>query len=190
MIAKDAGDDRLFNAGMAADSHLSMGILLKECNNVFGSMGSSLVDVGGAHGTATAIIAKAFPHVKCTVLDLPRVVAGAPALDNVIFVPGDMFESIPPADTVLLKCILHDWPTKIASRYCVGKKAIPVRDAGGKVIIMDMVVGSVGPQQETVSKEAEVLFDVFMMYIDGSSEEHEWRKIFFEAGFSDYKITP
>ncbi|KAI5021293.1 hypothetical protein ZWY2020_055138 [Hordeum vulgare] len=52
MIAKDAGDDRLFNAGMAADSHLSMGILLKECNNVFGSMGSSLVDVGGAHGTA------------------------------------------------------------------------------------------------------------------------------------------
>ncbi|KAI5021298.1 hypothetical protein ZWY2020_055143 [Hordeum vulgare] len=115
MIAKDAGDDRLFNAGMAADSHLSMGILLKECNNVFGSMGSSLVDVGGAHGTATAIIAKAFPHVKCTVLDLPRVVAGAPALDNVIFVPGDMFESIPPADTVLLK-------TKIASRYCVSAR--------------------------------------------------------------------
>ncbi|KAI5021299.1 hypothetical protein ZWY2020_055144 [Hordeum vulgare] len=158
MIAKDAGDDRLFNAGMAADSHLSMGILLKECNNVFGSMGSSLVDVGGAHGTATAIIAKAFPHVKCTVLDLPRVVAGAPALDNVIFVPGDMFESIPPADTVLLK-------TKIASRYCVDAK--PSRKGrwrkgdnhgyGGRFC---------RAATETVSK-AEVLFDVFMMYIDG-----------------------
>ncbi|KAE8793625.1 O-methyltransferase ZRP4 [Hordeum vulgare] len=192
MIAKDAGDDRLFNASMAADSCLTMGILLKECNNVFGSIGSSLIDVGGAHGTATAIIAKAFPHVKCTVLDLPRVVAGAPAHDNVIFVPGDMFEYIPPADTVLLKWILHDWPDddciKVL-RQC--KKAIPARDAGGKVIIMDMVVGSAGPQQETVSKEAEVLFDVFMMYIDGiQREEHEWRKIFLEAGFSDYKITP
>uniref|UniRef100_A0A8I6WCK5 O-methyltransferase domain-containing protein n=1 Tax=Hordeum vulgare subsp. vulgare TaxID=112509 RepID=A0A8I6WCK5_HORVV len=56
---------------------------------------------------------------------------------------------------------------------------------------MDMVVGSAGPQQETVSKEAEVLFDVFMMYIDGiQREEHEWRKIFFKAGFSDYNITP
>jgi hypothetical protein len=29
------------------------------------------------------------------------------------------------------------------------------------------------------------------MYIDGiEREEHEWRKIFLEAGFTDYKITP
>ncbi|XP_037446244.1 acetylserotonin O-methyltransferase 1-like [Triticum dicoccoides] len=192
MIAKDASDDRVFNAGMAADSCLSMEILLRECNGVFGSLGSSLVDVGGAHGAATAVVAKAFPHVKCTVLDLPRVLAGAPVDDNLTFVPGDMFEYIPPADTVLLKWILHDWPDEDCIKIlCQCKKAIPTRDAGGKVIIMDMVVGSAGPQQETMSQEAEVLFDVFMMYIDGiQREEHEWRKIFFEAGFSDYKITP
>ncbi|VAH41895.1 unnamed protein product [Triticum turgidum subsp. durum] len=192
MIAKDAGDDRVFNAGMAADSCLSMEILLRECSGVFGSVGSSLVDVGGAHGTAAMAIAKAFPHVKCSVLDLPLVVAGAPAVDNLTFIAGDMFEYIPPADTVLLKWILHDWPDEDCIkilRQC--KKAIPTRDAGGKVIIMDMVVGSAVSQQETVSKEAEVLFDVFMMYIDGiQREEHEWSKIFFEAGFSDYKITP
>ncbi|KAF6987155.1 hypothetical protein CFC21_004824 [Triticum aestivum] len=115
MIAKDASDDRVFNAGMAADCCLSMEILLRECNGVFGSLGSSLVDVGGAHGAATAVVAKAFPHVKCTVLDLPRVIAGAPVDDNLTFVPGDMFEYIPPADTVLLK-------TKIASRYCASAR--------------------------------------------------------------------
>jgi hypothetical protein len=70
------------------------------------------------------------------------------------------------------------------------KEAIPARDAGGKVIIIDMVVGYPVTQQND-SKEAQILLDVFMMYIDGiEREEHEWRKIFLEAGFSDYKITP
>lgn len=57
------------------------------------------------------------------------------------------------------------------------------------MIIVDMVVGS--GSQEIVSKETQLLLDVFMMYMDGMErEEHEWRKIFFQAGFSDYKITP
>ncbi|KAF8728274.1 hypothetical protein HU200_018869 [Digitaria exilis] len=30
-----------------------------------------------------------------------------------------------------------------------------------------------------------------MMYIDGvERDEHQWRKIFLEVGFSEYKITP
>jgi hypothetical protein len=52
------------------------------------------------------------------------------------------------------------------------------------VIIIDIVVGS-------ESMEMQGLFDLFMMYINGvEREEHEWRKIFTEAGFSDYKIIP
>jgi hypothetical protein len=70
------------------------------------------------------------------------------------------------------------------------KEAIPARDAGGKVIIIDMVVGYPVTQQND-SKEAQVLMDIFMMYIAGiEREEHEWSRIFSEAGFSDYKITP
>ncbi|TVU31392.1 hypothetical protein EJB05_23076, partial [Eragrostis curvula] len=35
------------------------------------------------------------------------------------------------------------------------------------------------------------LFDIFVMYVDGvEREEQQWRSIFLEAGFSDYKITP
>lgn len=64
----------------------------------------SLVDVGGGNGAGTQVIAKAFPRIKCTVMDLPHVVGQAAACDdNLRFVAGDMFESIPSADAVLLK---------------------------------------------------------------------------------------
>ncbi|KAM0911167.1 hypothetical protein ACQ4PT_013671 [Festuca glaucescens] len=94
----------------------------------------SLVDVGGGHGAVAAAIATAFPQIRCTVLELPDVVGGAPAdIGNVEFVVGDMFEYIPPADALLLKWIFHVWQdedcVKIL-RQC--KKAIPPRDAGGK----------------------------------------------------------
>jgi len=54
-------------------------------------------------------IAAAFPCLKCTVLDLPHVVAKAPSssIGNVQFVGGDMFESIPPANVVFLKVCRH-----------------------------------------------------------------------------------
>jgi hypothetical protein len=95
----------IFNAAMAADSRFTMDNLLREeCGgSIFRAVKGSLVDVGGGHGAAASAIARAFPHIKCTVLDLPHVVAGAPAHDNVTFVAGDMFDYIPLADVVLLK---------------------------------------------------------------------------------------
>jgi hypothetical protein len=97
-------DGGLFIGAMAADSRVAMQVLLKEHGGVFGEVRSSLVDIGGSHGATAAAVAKAFPHVKCTVLDLPDVVAGAPAADDSLtFIAGDMFEYIPPADAVLLK---------------------------------------------------------------------------------------
>jgi trans-aconitate methyltransferase len=66
----------------------------------------SLVDVGGGVGGAAISIAAAFPCMKCSVLDLPHVVAKAPAfVSNVQFVAGDMFESIPQANIVFLKVL-------------------------------------------------------------------------------------
>ncbi|KAL6880166.1 hypothetical protein ACP4OV_011731 [Aristida adscensionis] len=108
MISKDDSEGDMFNAGMVADSHLVMEVLLQEHRDIFEPL-SSLVDVGGSHGGVAAAIAEAFPHVKCTVLELPHVVTGAPTLGNVNFIAGNMFEYIPPADTVLLKWIMHCW---------------------------------------------------------------------------------
>jgi Ca2+-transporting ATPase len=53
-------------------------------------------------------IAMAFPHIKCSVLDLEQVIVKVPAgtdhvHSTVQFIAGDMFESIPPTDAVFLK---------------------------------------------------------------------------------------
>ncbi|OEL36061.1 hypothetical protein BAE44_0002921 [Dichanthelium oligosanthes] len=50
-----------------------------------------------------------------------------------------------------------------------------------------MVIGS-GPS-DIKHIETQVLFDLLMMNINGvERDEQEWKKIFFEAGFKDYKI--
>jgi hypothetical protein len=92
----------LFNQGMVCDSSFVMDIVVKECGDVFRGL-SSLVDVAGGLGAAALAISTAFPHVQCSVLDLPHVAANAPANTSVKYIAGDMFESIPPADAVFLK---------------------------------------------------------------------------------------
>lgn len=63
-----------FHDAMDADSSLIMHAVLKDHPAIFQGL-TSLVDVGGGRGTAAAAIAMACPDIKCTVLDLPHVVA-------------------------------------------------------------------------------------------------------------------
>lgn len=91
-----------FNEAMESDSHV-VRLALKDCKSIFESL-DCLVDVGGGTGNTAKIICETFPMLKCTVLDLPQVIAGLPTNNkNLSFVGGDMFESIPEADAVLLK---------------------------------------------------------------------------------------
>nr|CAB3489597.1 unnamed protein product [Digitaria exilis] len=69
VITHDATISQLFNAAMVADSRFLMDIAIKECGYVFQGI-SSLIDVAGGHGAAAQAIAKAFPHIDCSVLDL------------------------------------------------------------------------------------------------------------------------
>ena len=52
-----------------------------------------------------------------------------------------------------------------------------------------MVVGS--GSSDAKQLETQVLYDLLIMGINGvERDEQEWKKIFFEAGFKDYKIMP
>ncbi|TVU13589.1 hypothetical protein EJB05_40649 [Eragrostis curvula] len=191
MANSDSTLNKIINDSMVADSKLFLEVIILDKGRIFRGL-SSLVDVGGGHGAATQVIVKAFPRIKCTVLDLPHVIGQTVTGDgNVQFVAGDMFESIPPANAVLLKNILHDWGdedcVKILQRC---KEAIPARNAGGKVIIIDMVTGSDKGNRKI--SEMETTQNMFMMYINGMERaESEWKKIISNAGFSDdYKIMP
>jgi len=85
---------------------------------------------------------------------------------------------------------LHDWGDEECVKILKNcKKAIPPRDEGGKVVIIDIVIGA--GQSEKKRREKQVVFDLFIMFINGTErDENKWKKIFFEAGFHDYKITP
>jgi hypothetical protein len=99
----DASFAKLCDNGMVADSGFIMDVMVKECGDVFQGISGSLVDVAGGLGGATQAIAKAFPHIECSVLDLPNVVAVAPTDTDVKYIAGDMFESVPSANVVFLK---------------------------------------------------------------------------------------
>uniref|UniRef100_A0A0D9V5R9 O-methyltransferase domain-containing protein n=1 Tax=Leersia perrieri TaxID=77586 RepID=A0A0D9V5R9_9ORYZ len=197
-----ARDDRGFGAAfddaMACDGRFVMDVLLHRGGHDAGAQLfrgiTSLVDVSGGSGGAAKSIAAAFPHVRCTVLELPHVVASVQPGDEggVEFVAGDMFEHVPKADAVLLKWILHGWGDEECVRIlrrC--REAVPAREDGGRVIVMDLVVGS-SSGNEARDTETQLLWDVMMMGVVGSPErdEREWSKIFHDAGFSGYKIVP
>jgi trans-resveratrol di-O-methyltransferase len=92
----------LFNEAMASHSKQFVRDLVASYPHIFGGL-NSLVDVGGGIGIAAKTIANAFPFMRCTVFDLPHVVANASKNDSFDVVGGDMFEKIPPADAILLK---------------------------------------------------------------------------------------
>ncbi|CAL9101802.1 unnamed protein product [Musa acuminata var. zebrina] len=202
----------LLQAGMASDARLVVQVLTRECGDVFQGL-RSLVDVGGGTGTMAMAIAEVYPQLKCTVFDLPHVVAPLVGNSKVEVVGGDMFESIPPADAVLLKVILlielsvtvlndrshllmwqwvlHDWSdvecVRILQRC---REAIPSKEEGGKVVIVEMVLNVDDSPPELA--ETQLLFDLYMMANTSGKQrsEAEWGKLFKSAGFSDYIIKP
>ncbi|KAL2230360.1 probable O-methyltransferase 3 [Sesamum indicum] len=180
----------LFDQGVASDTPMVAHVITRDCRQVFEGL-DSLVDVGGGTGTLAKAIAEAFPQIHCTVLDLAPVVAGMDGTKNLKYIEGNMFEYIPPSDAVLLKWILHDWSDEKSVeilKKC--KEAITSNGKRGKVILIEMVVDD--ERSNTESVETQLLFDMLMMTLVGGKErkEKEWAKLFYDAGFQDYRIYP
>ncbi|KAK8992092.1 hypothetical protein V6N11_044984 [Hibiscus sabdariffa] len=164
----------LFNEGMASDAQLIINVLIDKCKGSFEGL-DSLVDVGGGTGTVGKAIAHAFPHLNCTVLDLPHVVAGLKDSGNLKYNDDECVK-------ILKRC----------------KEAISEQDKGvvikKKVIIVDMVV----MEKKKVNDESfnlmemQLFFDMLMMVLQTGRErrEEEWADLFFATGFTNYKITP
>jgi hypothetical protein len=105
----------------------------------------SLLDVGGGPGTYSVLLAEANPELRCTVWDLPAVVAiarevieGHGLSERIDTVAGDYHTDTFPAghDTILISNTLHqeDWDT------CVGilRKAFDALPSGGLVVVHAM----------------------------------------------------
>ncbi|QHO10189.1 isoflavone 7-O-methyltransferase isoform X1 [Arachis hypogaea] len=180
----------LFNDAMAGDSQM-IKLALKDHNMVFEGL-ETIVDVGGGIGTTALIISEKFPALKCIVFDLPQVVKNLKGSNNLSFVGGDMFESIPKADAILLKLVLHNWSDDNCIKIlknCKDAVKVSSKDKKGKIIILETVINE--EQDEPEITRLKFLMSINMQIIHGKERtKEEWKNIFYEAGLYNYKIFP
>ncbi|XP_052163116.1 5-pentadecatrienyl resorcinol O-methyltransferase-like [Oryza glaberrima] len=141
-----------------------------------------------ARSTGQCTIGNQRRRGACTMLDLPHVINSIASdhSDVAQFVAGDMMDFNLKADAVLLKSVLHDWSDEdcIKILKCCKEAIIPSKDAGGKIIIIDVVVGS---SSEAICQGTQHLVDLNISVLTPGKErdEEEWFKM-----FTKYKISP
>ncbi|KAH7533248.1 hypothetical protein FEM48_Zijuj04G0110400 [Ziziphus jujuba var. spinosa] len=89
------------------------------------------------------------------------------------------------------KWILHDWSDEESVKILKKcKEAITDKGKNGKVIIIDMMMENKKGDEESI--ETQLFFDTMMMILVTGKErtEKEWAKLFSDAGFNNYSITP
>lgn len=123
----------------------------------------TVVDVGGGTGALLAEILRSQPHVRGTLVDLPRTVArsleifeAAGVADRVTTVAQSFFDPLPSGgDLYILKSVLSDWPDREATailkrcaeaarpsgRVVVFTGAAPGEDASPELLLMVLVGG-------------------------------------------------
>ncbi|KAL5542700.1 hypothetical protein UlMin_010410 [Ulmus minor] len=175
--------NKVLNEAMACASKLDMPAIIDGCLGVFDGI-DTVVDVGGGNGTTLRNLVKAYPWIKGINFDQPHVVSSAPKCDGIENVGGDMFDSVPKADAIILKLVLHDWGDEESTRILKKcKEAIP--QDKGKVIIIEAVISK---EDKT---NAGLILDMVMLSQTNKGKERtveEWAYVLGEAGFSRHTV--
>lgn len=165
-----------FNALMASRSEEVAGAVAASYD--FSGL-AHVVDVGGGRGVLLAAILRAYPHLTGTVFDLEHAVADVPppGLESRwSAASGSFFESVPSADGLLLKSILHDWPDE--ESVAILGRCRDVLRPGGVVLLVEIVLGRPGHEREAAFS------DLNMLVGPGGRErsEEEYRALLERAG--------
>lgn len=135
-----ANPDRhvVFDAAMAAGARMH-GLLL--AHQVDWTTSRRVCDIGGGDGTLLETLIAHQPHLHGIDLELPEVVARAPARHQVTTVAGDAFAAVPAGcDTYLFVNVLHDWNDDDAIRLLTRAGAAarpPSGTASGRVLVLE-----------------------------------------------------
>ncbi|KAK1560794.1 hypothetical protein Q3G72_030959 [Acer saccharum] len=126
-----------------------------------------LVDVGGGLGMTLSVITSKYPHIKAINFDLPHVINDAPSYPGVEHLSGDMFQSVPKGDAIILKSVLNCWDDNNCLRLLKNcYKAIPEE---GKVIVMNGVL-PLKPETSEAARDISLLHVHLMIRDDGATE--------------------
>ncbi|RDX69581.1 hypothetical protein CR513_51287, partial [Mucuna pruriens] len=174
-----------FNKAMAQSSPLEMKRTLMVYKG-FEEI-STLVDVGGGVGQTLKIVISEYPSIKGINFDLPQVVRDAPPHPGIEHVGGDMFESVPTGDAILLKFVCHNWTDEECVKFLKNcHKALPQH---GKVIVQDYVIPEV-PDSSKISKFTCALDNVMFLITGGKERtEKEFERLCKSSGFSKFHVA-
>ncbi|XP_028760620.1 isoliquiritigenin 2'-O-methyltransferase-like [Neltuma alba] len=176
--------NKTFNKAMANFCNIEMGRILELYKGFEGI--STLVDVGGGTGQNLKMIVSKYPSIKGVNFDLPQVIQNAPSLPGIEHVGGDMFESVPKGDAIILKAVCHNWSDENSIR--VLKKCHEALPEKGKVIVMEFIM----PEENRATKEAKYvsILDNLMFLHDGRERtEKEFESLCRNSGFSGFKVA-
>ncbi|BBN01438.1 protein MpOMT7 [Marchantia polymorpha subsp. ruderalis] len=178
--ATDARFDKLFNKAMHDHTHIEMSALLKKYRG-FETL-TSLVDVGGGLGATLAMILSKYPKIRGINFDQPHVVADGLQVPNLELVGGDFFASVPEADAVFMKWILHDWDDEQCVKILKNVwRALPPH---GKVINLDYVLSD--NSDPSPATKISLCTDISMMAVNSNGRERtlaQFKRLAADAGF-------
>ncbi len=181
-----------FGAAMRSTSQRSLpGIL--EHSDLSGAR--RVADIAGGLGHVAIAFLRHYEHLEAVVLDLPELsdmarrdaeAIEAGVRERLTFQPGDMFDSVPPADVYFLKHIIHDWHDEECKRILSNCRQSMIGE--GKLLCVDVVLPPMGDTGGFSGK----FFDVDMIAFAMGKErrEEEWQALYRDSGFEIVAVTP
>ncbi|MFD5429999.1 methyltransferase [Streptomyces sp. NPDC127084] len=127
---------------------------------------ATVADIGGGQGHVLAGLLEKYPHMRGSLLDLPRVVANAdPRLrdggalaDRVRIIPGDCREAVPvEADVYIIKNIL-EWDDESTRRTL--RNIIESARPGSRVVVIENLVDDTPSMRFTTAMDLMLLLNV------------------------------
>ncbi len=144
----------------------------------------TICDVGGGQGLLLKAILEKSILSKGILFDMESALKEhvlENISDRVEIVSGNFFDSLPSADCMILKTIIHDWNDENAIRILANcRKNL---NHGGKIILVEQVV-------EEPYTHISLFYDLHMQVMLGGAErtEQEYRILFESAGLKLNRI--
>ncbi|XVF18444.1 hypothetical protein REPUB_Repub11eG0022100 [Reevesia pubescens] len=142
-----------------------------------------LVDVGGGSGATLNMIVTKYPSINGINYDL----AAAPSYPGIQHVGGDMFSSIPKAEAIMIKDVLHNWNDERCLKLL--KNCYDALPKNGKLIIISFVMPEEAESSSTAKHVSQLDITMFMHHGGKQRSEKEFKSLCKAAGFSRFQLS-
>jgi acetylserotonin N-methyltransferase len=153
-----------------------------------------VLDVGGGSGCFMIAMAQAHPHLRCTIMDLPRMcevaqtyIIDGDVTDRVDTAAVDMFRQPWPRgyDAVFFSNVWHDWNFRTC--HWLAERSFEVLPSGGRIMLHEMLLDDDGAGPQTAAA-----FSMLMLLATQGQQFTfgELQSLLERAGFTGIETVP